>query len=137
MSNQIRPTVSVDDSAGSEFVDDQFEFRVTEVEVVAAVVPGPACQAEAVDIRNGCADIRAVSEIKAPRRHECDDCVRQGSKWVHLRTCQACGGTRCCDSSPNRHARRHAMTSRHAVISSAEIGERWLYCYRDEETIAY
>ena len=51
-----------------------------------------------------------------------------GSRWVHLRTCQTCGGTRCCDSSPNRHAgtRPHAG---HPVIASAEEGERWLYCY--------
>jgi hypothetical protein len=56
---------------------------------------------------------------------------------VHLRTCQTCGHTLCCDSSPARHASAHARASGHPVIASAEIGERWLYCYPDEETVEY
>jgi gamma-glutamyl hercynylcysteine S-oxide synthase len=55
----------------------------------------------------------------------------------HLRTCQTCGGTRCCDSSPNRHASKHARVSGHPVIASAEPGERWLYCYVDDDTVEY
>jgi len=88
-------------------------------------------------IQDGCGHIRAVSSVKHARRRECEDCVKMGASWLHLRTCQTCGGTRCCDSSPNQHASRHAAASRHPVICSAEPGERWLYCYPDDETVEY
>ena len=84
-----------------------------------------------------CAHINAIESVKHAQRYECDECVKIGSTWVHLRTCQECGGTRCCDSSPNRHATRHAQVSGHPVIASAEPGERWLYCYPDEEFARY
>jgi hypothetical protein len=79
-----------------------------------------------------CAHISAVAEVTAAKRRECEECVKTGSRWVHLRTCQQCGTTRCCDSSPNRHASAHARESGHPVIASAEPGERWLYCYVDD-----
>jgi len=56
---------------------------------------------------------------------------------VHLRTCQECGGTRCCDDSPNKHASKHARSSKHPVIASAEPGERWVYCYPDDAFAEY
>jgi len=84
-----------------------------------------------------CAHIEAVTEVKGPVRRECEDCVRIGGEWIHLRTCQECGGTRCCDDSPNRHASRHARETRHPVIASAEQGERWLYCYPDDAFVEY
>jgi hypothetical protein len=83
-------------------------------------------------VPEACPHIGAITDVKQPRRLECDECVTIGAKWVHLRTCQGCGATLCCDSSPNRHASRHARASQHAVIASAEPGERWLYCYVDE-----
>lgn len=79
-----------------------------------------------------CAHIDAVERVRPAHAYQCDDCVKIGSSWVHLRTCQTCGGTRCCDNSPNRHATKHAHASGHPVIASAEPGERWLYCYPDE-----
>ena len=79
-----------------------------------------------------CTHIDEVSSIKTPGRHECEECVKTGDRWMHLRTCQTCGSTLCCDSSPTRHASKHARASHHPVIASAEIGERWLYCYIDE-----
>lgn len=79
-----------------------------------------------------CTHIESIGEVKPPRRHDCDECVKTGDRWVHLRTCQACGITLCCDSSPNRHASKHARASQHPVIASAEPGERWLYCYPDD-----
>lgn len=84
-----------------------------------------------------CTHINAVQSVKHPSKHECQECVELGSTWVHLRTCQSCGGTRCCDSSPNRHATRHARSSGHPVVASAEPGERWLYCYPDETFAEY
>jgi uncharacterized UBP type Zn finger protein len=62
----------------------------------------------------------------------CEDCLRIGSTWVHLRMCQTCGHIGCCDSSPNRHASAHARTDDHPIARSAEPGETWSWCYVDE-----
>jgi hypothetical protein len=87
---------------------------------------------------NGACDhILAVKTVKQPKRRQCEECVKIGSRWVHLRTCQECGGTRCCDSSPNKHASKHSRASGHPVVASAEVGERWLYCYPDDDTVEY
>jgi len=80
----------------------------------------------------GCPHVAAIATVRTPQRHECEECVKIGSSWVHLRICQTCGATLCCDSSPNRHASRHAREQQHPVVASAEPGERWLYCYPDE-----
>ena len=85
----------------------------------------------------GCPEIAAVTTVKPPRKRVCETCVKTGDRWVHLRTCQTCGVTLCCDSSPNRHASQHAQSSEHPVIASAEPGERWLYCYVDETFVEY
>lgn len=62
----------------------------------------------------------------------CEDCLAIGSTWLHLRMCQACGHIGCCDSSPNRHASKHAAASGHPIVRSAEPGENWSWCYVDE-----
>jgi uncharacterized UBP type Zn finger protein len=79
-----------------------------------------------------CAHISAIETIKQAKRRECDECVKTGGQWMHLRTCQECGATLCCDNSPNRHASKHARATGHPVIASAEPNERWLFCYLDE-----
>jgi hypothetical protein len=84
-----------------------------------------------------CDHIKSIESVTHPKRHECEECVAMGGRWVHLRTCQSCGGTRCCDSSPNQHASKHARSSGHHVIASAEPGERWLYCFTDESYAEY
>jgi hypothetical protein len=84
-----------------------------------------------------CPDIAQIEAVKTPRARVCEACVKTGASWVHLRTCQTCGITLCCDSSPNRHASRHARAAQHPVIASAEPGERWLYCYIDEMFAEY
>ena len=84
-----------------------------------------------------CTHIGAVTTVKAAKQRVCDECVRTGDRWVHLRTCQECGATLCCDNSPNRHATRHAKSTSHPVIASAEPGERWLYCYTDDVFAEY
>ena len=84
-----------------------------------------------------CADIAGISAVKTPRARVCEACITTGSRWVHLRACQKCGVTLCCDSSPNRHATRHAQSTGHPVVASAEPGERWLYCYTDEVFAEY
>jgi hypothetical protein len=85
----------------------------------------------------GCAHVEAVTDVKHPKKRECEECIKTGSRWLHLRTCQTCGGTRCCDSSPNKHASKHAKASTHPVIASAEPGEQWLYCFPDEVFAEY
>ena len=62
----------------------------------------------------------------------CEDCLKIGSGWVHLRMCMTCGKIGCCDSSPNRHARVHAAESGHVIARSAEPGEDWSWCFIDE-----
>lgn len=84
-----------------------------------------------------CAHLVAVATVKQPKRRGCEECIKTGDRWVHLRTCQECGVTLCCDSSPNRHASKHAHATKHPVIASAEPGERWLYCYPDDEMAQY
>jgi uncharacterized UBP type Zn finger protein len=84
-----------------------------------------------------CPHIESITTVTAPARRQCEECVKIGARWVHLRTCQTCGTTLCCDSSPNRHASAHARASKHPVIASAEPGERWLYCYPDDAFAAY
>ena len=84
-----------------------------------------------------CSHITAIETIKRAKRRECDECVKIDAQWVHLRTCQTCGSTLCCDSSPNRHATKHAHATEHPVIASAEPSERWMYCYPDEAYTEY
>ena len=84
-----------------------------------------------------CQDIASLAAITPTRVHVCEACVKTGDRWVHLRTCQSCGVTLCCDSSPNRHASRHAQSCAHPVIASAEPGERWIYCYPDDAFAEY
>lgn len=84
-----------------------------------------------------CSHIDAVGTVKTAKKRECEECVKIHARWVHLRTCQTCGATLCCDSSPNQHASKHARASTHPVIASAEPGERWLYCYPDDAFAEY
>jgi hypothetical protein len=84
-----------------------------------------------------CGHLGAISIVKPAGRRECEECVKLGSTWVHLRTCQECGVTLCCDSSPQRHATAHAHRSSHPVVASAEPGERWLYCYPHDAFAEY
>jgi hypothetical protein len=86
---------------------------------------------------SSCAHLKEIKEVKGPKKRECEECVRIGAEWLHLRTCQSCGATLCCDSSPNRHASKHARVTTHPVVASAEPGERWLYCFPDEAFVEY
>ncbi|MGZ4335349.1 MAG: UBP-type zinc finger domain-containing protein [Gaiellaceae bacterium] len=62
----------------------------------------------------------------------CEECLKIGGRWVHLRMCMSCGKIGCCDSSPNRHARQHAAEPGHSIVRSAERGEDWSWCFVDE-----
>ena len=84
-----------------------------------------------------CHHITDITTVRGPKHYECEECIKTGSRWMHLRTCQECGVTLCCDSSPNKHASRHARASGHPVAASAEPGEQWLYCYQDDSFAEY
>ena len=84
-----------------------------------------------------CEHIESVTDIKHAKKRECEECVKIHSRWLHLRTCQTCGVTLCCDSSPNRHASKHAKAVGHPVVASAEPRERWLYCFPDDAFAEY
>jgi hypothetical protein len=84
-----------------------------------------------------CQHLTAIKTLKHAKDYVCEESVKIHGTWVHLRTCQTCGATLCCDSSPNRHASKHAHASGHPVVISAEPGERWLWCYVDEIMAEY
>jgi len=84
-----------------------------------------------------CEHFEHITSIRHAKKRECAECVKIGSGWVHLRCCQTCGIVLCCDESPNKHATKHAKKSGHPVVSSEEKGERWLYCYADDEFAEY
>jgi uncharacterized UBP type Zn finger protein len=62
----------------------------------------------------------------------CEECLREGGRWVHLRMCETCGHIGCCDNSPGRHATAHHGSTGHPIIRSVEPGEDWSWCYEDE-----
>jgi Zn-finger in ubiquitin-hydrolases and other protein len=69
----------------------------------------------------------------APRKPGgCEDCLRVGSSWVHLRLCLTWGHVGCCDSSPLRDARGHAYAVGHPIVASLEPGEDWRWCYVEQ-----
>ena len=79
----------------------------------------------------GCSHIDQIREV-TPSSDGCEDCLRIGGWWVHLRLCLSCGHVACCDSSPNRHASTHARDAGHPIVRSFEPGEDWVWCYVDE-----
>ncbi len=82
--------------------------------------------------KNTCQHLASIGAVKTSEQRVCEECVKIGGRWVHLRTCQSCGVTLCCNSSPHRHATAHFHEVGHPVVASAEPGERWLWCYEDE-----
>jgi len=87
---------------------------------------------EVVRARDECEHLTAAREVPEVTDRRCVDCVREGTQWVHLRTCLECGHVGCCDSSPRRHASAHHGETAHPVVASAEPGETWRWCFVDE-----
>jgi uncharacterized UBP type Zn finger protein len=78
-----------------------------------------------------CAHVDQIRVTHVDKRI-CEDCIKTGDAWVHLRMCLTCGHMGCCDSSPNKHATKHFRSTTHPLIRSAEPGETWVWCYVDE-----
>ena len=82
--------------------------------------------------RQQCSHTDQIREDVVPSAQGCEDCLRTGDTWVHLRECLSCGHVGCCDSSKNKHAHRHADEAGHPIVRSFEPGEDWRWCFVDE-----
>jgi CPA2 family monovalent cation:H+ antiporter-2 len=85
--------------------------------------------------RASCAHAGSVPSEVSSSAVACEECVKLGDPWVHLRICMSCGRVRCCDSSKNRHATKHYQESGHPIMRSYQPGEEWAWCYVDELTL--
>ncbi len=82
------------------------------------------------DVSAGCHHLDHVHDV-TPSAQGCEECLRTGDRWVHLRVCMECGHVGCCDSSPHKHATAHHHASGHPIMRSIEPGESWGWCYED------
>ncbi len=78
-----------------------------------------------------CSHISQIREVH-PSAPGCEECLKTGDDWVHLRLCMTCGHVGCCDDSKNKHATRHFHLKHHPIIKSFEPGEEWGFCYPDQ-----
>jgi uncharacterized UBP type Zn finger protein len=78
-----------------------------------------------------CPHVKEIRKVK-PSAKGCEECIKLGDTWVHLRMCLICGNVACCDSSKNRHATKHFQAVHHPIMQSIEPGEHWRWCYVDE-----
>jgi uncharacterized UBP type Zn finger protein len=82
-------------------------------------------------MKDKCEHLDQIQDV-TPGARGCEDCLRSGGSWLHLRLCLTCGHVGCCDSSPNKHATKHYHATKHPLIRSFEPGEEWVWCYADE-----
>lgn len=80
----------------------------------------------------GCTHLAHAHEVTPRTPQGCEECLKSGAEWVHLRECLECGHVGCCDSSKNRHATKHYHATHHPVVRSFQPGESWKWCYVDE-----
>jgi uncharacterized UBP type Zn finger protein len=78
-----------------------------------------------------CPHLADIKNVR-PNTNGCEECLRMGDTWVHLRLCLSCGHVGCCDSSKNKHATKHFRATQHPVMRSLEPGETWGFCYIDD-----
>jgi monovalent cation/hydrogen antiporter len=82
-----------------------------------------------------CEHLKNLTEADFASPHEpiaCEECLKEGTKWVALRQCMACGHVGCCDSSPGKHATKHYYKTQHPVMRSVMPGDQWTWCYEHE-----
>ncbi len=85
-------------------------------------------------MKNACPHLETI-QVRATDQTGCEECLKTGDSWVHLRLCMACGHVGCCDSSKNKHATKHFHRTRHPLARSIEPGESWIWCYVDQEIV--
>lgn len=91
-----------------------------------------AGDADGRPVHKACDHLSAIADVQPSTTEGCEDCLREGTQWVHLRECLVCGHVACCDNSPRRHATAHFHSSDHAIMRSFEPDEDWAWCYPDE-----
>ena len=79
-----------------------------------------------------CTHLGHIHQVEPKTPEGCEECLKIGSDWVHLRECLECGHIGCCDSSPNTHATKHFHATQHPIMKSYEPGENWKFCFVDE-----
>jgi uncharacterized UBP type Zn finger protein len=79
-----------------------------------------------------CTHLDQVTVDRPDQVEGCEECLAIGASWVHLRVCRTCGRVGCCDSSPNRHASKHARADGHPIVTSVQPFEYWSYCFVDD-----
>jgi monovalent cation:H+ antiporter-2, CPA2 family len=82
-------------------------------------------------MRESCSHLNQIHDV-SPKTEGCEECLKLGDSWVHLRLCKTCGHVGCCDDSTNKHATKHFRKTHHPIIRSLEPGEDWGWCYVDE-----
>ena len=83
-----------------------------------------------------CSHLDSIRTV-TPSADGCEDCLKIGGWWVHLRICRSCGHVGCCDQSPNRHATKHFHASGHPIMESYDPPDPWGWCYVDEEMLDF
>ena len=78
---------------------------------------------------SGCKHLKLIQEHVKPSADGCEDCLKIGDSWVHLRLCLICGHVGCCDSSKIKHATKYFHSIQHPVVQSFELNEDWKWCY--------
>ena len=81
-----------------------------------------------------CEHVSLIQDVE-PSAQGCEECLKTGDTWVHLRMCLICGHVGCCDSSKNKHATKHFHDTGHPIVQSAEPGETWRWCYVDRRLV--
>lgn len=79
-----------------------------------------------------CTHLGSIKGVTPRTPEGCEECLKSGDTWVHLRLCLECGHVGCCDSSKNKHATKHFGATNHPVMQSFQPGESWRWCYVDE-----
>ena len=85
-------------------------------------------------MKPACEDLKDLTQrdFPPPRTPDaCEECLAEGTMWVQLRECRACGHVGCCDSSPGKHATKHFHKTRHAVMRAVPPAA-WTWCYVHE-----
>ncbi len=131
---RVRGLGTVDQQVLREVLD-ALDLEETVLDRVAASTSSAERETELRPAANhdACEHLQAYEQVPTPRTPSgCEECLRDGTSWVHLRLCMACGHVGCCDSSPQVHSDRHWRECEHPVMRSFETGEAWRWCYEHQ-----
>lgn len=82
-----------------------------------------------------CTHLDQIQNVVARTPNGCEECLKIGDRWVHLRMCMTCGHVGCCDSSKNKHATKHFHETGHPIVKPLEPGAHWMWCYADQQVL--